>query len=79
VHNRRAGYGGLATRTAPTEQKAASRDTTSGTFVAAADDPLPAELTTRCGGGSWYQGRCGIDRGGHHLRPPLISGRRAAT
>jgi hypothetical protein len=28
-------------------------DTTSGTFVAAPDDPLPAELTTRCGGGSW--------------------------
>jgi hypothetical protein len=28
-------------------------DTTSGTFVAAADDPLPTELTTRCGGGSW--------------------------
>jgi hypothetical protein len=28
-------------------------DTTSGTFVAAADDPLPAELTTRCGGDSW--------------------------
>jgi hypothetical protein len=27
--------------------------TTSGTFVAAPDDPLPAELTTRCGGGSW--------------------------
>jgi hypothetical protein len=27
-------------------------DTTSGTFVAAPDDPLPAELTTRCGGGS---------------------------
>ena len=28
-------------------------DATSGTFVAAPDDPLPAELTTRCGGGSW--------------------------
>lgn len=28
-------------------------DTTSGTFVAEPDDPLPAELTTRCGGGSW--------------------------
>jgi hypothetical protein len=28
-------------------------DTTSGTFVAAPDEPLPAELTTRCGGGSW--------------------------
>jgi hypothetical protein len=28
-------------------------DTTSGTFVAAPEDPLPAELTTRCGGGSW--------------------------
>jgi hypothetical protein len=27
-------------------------DTTSGTYVAAPDDPLPAELTTRCGG-SW--------------------------
>jgi hypothetical protein len=27
--------------------------TTSGMFVAAPDDPLPAELTTRCGGGSW--------------------------
>jgi hypothetical protein len=28
-------------------------DTTSGTFMAAPDDPLPAELTTRCGAGSW--------------------------
>jgi hypothetical protein len=28
-------------------------DTTSGTFVAVPDDPLPLELTTRCGGGSW--------------------------
>jgi hypothetical protein len=28
-------------------------DTTSGTLVAAPEDPLPAELTTRCGGGSW--------------------------
>ena len=28
-------------------------DATSGTFVAAPDDPRPAELTTRCGGGSW--------------------------
>jgi hypothetical protein len=27
--------------------------TTSGSFVAAPDDPPPAELTTRCGGGSW--------------------------
>jgi hypothetical protein len=27
--------------------------TSSGTFVAAPEDPLPAELTTRCGGGSW--------------------------
>ena len=27
--------------------------TTSGTFVAAPEDPLPPELTTRCGGGSW--------------------------
>jgi hypothetical protein len=26
---------------------------TSGTFVAAPDAPLPAELTTRCGGGDW--------------------------
>ena len=28
-------------------------DTTSGTFVAAPEDPLPAELTTRCGDGTW--------------------------
>jgi hypothetical protein len=28
-------------------------DTTSGTLLAAPDDPLPAELTTRCGGSSW--------------------------
>ena len=28
-------------------------DTTSGTVVAAPDQPLPAELTTRCAGGSW--------------------------
>jgi hypothetical protein len=28
-------------------------DTTSGTFMAAPDDPLPPELITRCGGGSW--------------------------
>jgi hypothetical protein len=28
-------------------------DTIGGTFVAAPDDPLPAELTTRCGGGDW--------------------------
>jgi hypothetical protein len=28
-------------------------DTTSGMFLAAPDDPLPAELTTRCGGGGW--------------------------
>jgi hypothetical protein len=27
--------------------------TTSGTFVAAPEDPPPAELTTRCGAGSW--------------------------
>jgi hypothetical protein len=27
--------------------------TTSGTFVAAPEDPPPAEFTTRCGGGSW--------------------------
>ena len=27
--------------------------TTSGTFVAAPDDPPPAEFTTRCGAGSW--------------------------
>jgi hypothetical protein len=28
-------------------------DTTGGTFMAAPDDPLPPELITRCGGGSW--------------------------
>jgi len=28
-------------------------DTTSGTFVAAPDDPLPAALTTRCGAVAW--------------------------
>jgi hypothetical protein len=28
-------------------------DTTSGTFVAAPEDPPPAEFTTRCGAGSW--------------------------
>jgi hypothetical protein len=27
--------------------------TASGRFVAAPDDPPPAELTTRCGGGDW--------------------------
>jgi hypothetical protein len=28
-------------------------DTTSGSFVAAPEDPPPAEFTTRCGAGSW--------------------------